>query len=55
MKLTYRPEIDSLNIFCDEINCHSISTSGDILYSDRDHLSLKGATKSYTEIKKIYN
>ena len=34
---------DPKNLLCDESNCHSVSSSGDILYVDRDHLSFDGA------------
>ena len=44
--------IDSLESLCDSSHCHSISKSGEILYSDRDHLSTVGANMLFSEFIK---
>ena len=44
--------IDSSEILCDAEFCHAIANNGDILYSDRDHLSLAGAELIFSSIKK---
>lgn len=42
--------VDSSKSFCDQSYCHSISKNGEILYSDRDHLSYVGAKMLFAKI-----
>ncbi len=45
--------INSLDTLCDNSYCHSISKVGEILYADRDHLSLVGARMLFSELVKL--
>ena len=45
--------IDSTKIFCDTEFCYPITRNGQILYSDRDHLSLTGAEFIFSAIRNL--